>query len=129
MLRKIATLPLTDGIADCWVVDKIALRRQQSREQCVTNWLQEPRIRPAGRSMASILAMYAYRDLVASVRLGEETGRGVDAGAATGLRNRVVGEIKRKSHSRTEIPVQIEPPQTESFPIGSNRQRHPASLQ
>jgi len=63
-------LPLPT-IAGCWVLDKIASRRQQSREQWVTNWLQGQRIRPAAWSSASSLAIYGYRAPVA-IETGEE---------------------------------------------------------
>jgi hypothetical protein len=61
------------------------LTGKESREECVTNWLQKQEIRSAGWSKDSSLATCGYREPVAIPENGRKLT--VDTGLAAGLRN------------------------------------------
>ena len=52
-------------------MDNVALTGKESREQCVTNWLQKQEIRSAGWSKGVSMARSGYREPIAIVRSRE----------------------------------------------------------
>jgi hypothetical protein len=71
MLRKRRRYRYRRDSGGCSVADKIALTGKESREECVTNWLQKQEIRSAGWSKDSSLATCGCREPVAILRTGE----------------------------------------------------------
>jgi hypothetical protein len=70
---------------------------KESWDQCETNWL-----RKQGNSACSVVEGQKFGHVwVPVAACGRDTGRGVDAGAAEELRNRVAGELKRKFRMTT----------------------------